>query len=47
MLHLDHAYINNAFIDIAEDLGIVLFMDNLLVYSNNYTFTSGSLVELL
>ena len=35
--------INNRLIDIAEDLGIVMPMYNLLEYSKNYLETSGSL----
>ena len=35
--------INNTFIDNAEALDIVMPMDNLLEYSDNYCTTSGSL----
>ena len=35
--------INNAFIDNAEDLDIVIPIYNLLEYNNNYSMTSGSL----
>ena len=34
---------NNTFIDNAEDLNIVMHIYNLLVYSSNYSMTSGSL----
>ena len=39
--------INNALIDIAEDLDIVMPMYNLLEYSKNYSKTTGSFMELL
>ena len=35
--------INNTFIDNAEHLDIVMPMNNLLEYSDNYSMTSGSL----
>ena len=35
--------INNTFIEIAQDLHIVMPMYNLLEYSDNYSMTSGSL----
>ena len=35
--------INNTFIDNAEDLDIVVSMDSLLEYSDNYSITSRSL----
>ena len=37
--------INNAFLDIAEDLDIAMFMYNMLEYSNNYSVTSGSFLN--
>ena len=45
MVHLDHAYqkINNTFIDIAKELDIVMPMNNLLEYCDNYSMTSRSL----
>ena len=35
--------INNSFIDNAQDLNVVLPMNNLLEYSDSYSMTSGSL----
>ena len=35
--------INNAFVDNAEDLDIIMPMCNLLEYSDNYSMTSGGL----
>ena len=37
--------INNTYIDNAEDLDIVMPMYNLLEYSDNYSITSGSLLN--
>ena len=36
---------NNKFIDNAEDLDVVKQMYNLLEYSNNYSMTSGNLLN--
>ena len=44
MHHLDHAY-QKSFIDNAEDLDIVMPMYSLLEYSENYSVTSGSLLN--
>ena len=38
--------INNVLIDNAEDLDIIMPMDNLLEYSKNYRKTTGSFLEL-
>ena len=37
--------INNTFVDIEEDLDIILPKCNLLQYSDNYSMTSGSLTS--
>ena len=46
MLHLFRSCIskiNNAFINNAEDLDIVMPINSLLKYSDNYSMTSGNL----
>ena len=37
--------INNTYIDTAEDIDIVMPMYNLIEYSDNYSKTSGSLLQ--
>ena len=44
MLHLDHAFQKSiTFLNNAEDLDIVMPINSLLKYSDNYSMTSGNL----